>query len=250
MEIPLWSMRGTNGSSIEEYEWSNWKIETFINYIYKLLIFFILILLSFEKELKLKNCYSIGNAGSLNKKNISNFVKINNKIPIYLEKKLKELQNSSIEWPLPKAIKFKPFMKEKELKSFLSFMKPNLTYFEFGSGGSTNVASYYKLIVYSVESDVLWHKKLKKNKIKATYLTVDLRTKSNSLGYPGRDTSVEDWKKYFQAYQRKYNADIIFIDGRFRVICGLDIFSKIRNDTLVLVHDYNRDIYLYLKNII
>ena len=120
--------------------------------------------------------------------------------------------------------------------AFLSFMKPNRTYFEFGSGGSTNVASYYKLIVYSVESDVLWHNKLKKNKIKANYLTVDLRSRSNSLGYPGKGTSVEDWKKYFQAYQRKYNADIIFIDGRFRVICGLDIFQKIRNDTLILIH--------------
>ena len=124
-------------------------------------------------------------------------------------------------------------------------MKPNLTYFEFGSGGNTNVASYYKLKVYSVESDVLWHNKLKKNNIKATYLTIDLKAKE--LGYPGKDTTVEDWKKYFQTYQSKFKADIIFIDGRFRVLCGLDIFSKIRNDTLALLHDYNRDIYHVLE---
>ena len=136
-------------------------------------------------------------------------------------------------------------MKNKELKAFLSFMKPNLTYFEFGSGGSTNVASYYKLKVYSVESDVLWHNKLKKNKINATYITIDLKTKF--WGFPGKDTTVKDWKRYFQAYKSKYKADIIFIDGRFRVICGLDIFPKIRNDTLVLVHDYNRNIYHILE---
>ena len=181
---------------------------------------------------------------NINKK-ASNFNKIKKKIPIYLEKKLKELQKPSIKWPLPKGIKFKPFMKNKELKAFLSFMKPNLTYFEFGSGGSTNVASYYKLKVYSVESDVLWHKILKKNNINATYLTVDLKT--NLWGYPGKDTTIKDWKRYFQAYQSKYKADIIFIDGRFRAICGLDIFPKIRNDTLVLVHDYNRDIYHILE---
>ena len=132
--------------------------------------------------------------------------------------------------------------------AFLSFMKPNLTYFEFGSGGSTNVASYYKLKVYSVESDILWHNKLKESNINATYLTIDLKTEVNGWGFPGKNTSVEDWKKYFQAYQSKYNADIIFIDGRFRVICGLDIFQKIRNDTLVLIHDYNnRKIYHILE---
>ena len=171
--------------------------------------------------------------------------KYKEKIPMYLEKKLKELQNPSIKRTLPKGIKFKPYMENKEIKAFLSFMKPNLTYFEFGSGGSTNVASYYKLKVFSVESDVFWHNELKKNKINATYITIDLKTQF--WGYPGNDTTVEDWKRYFQAYKSEYKADIIFIDGRFRVICGLDIFPKIRNDTLVLVHDYNRTIYHILE---
>lgn len=207
-----------------------------------LIIFFYLLFL-----LKLRNLYnSIEKKENINvSKKASNLYKVKNKIPFYLEKKLKELQNTSIKWPLSKRIKFKPFMQNKELKAFLSFMKPNLTYFEFGSGGSTNVASYYKLKVYSVESDILWHNKLKKNKIKANYLTVNLKT--NLWGYPGKDTTIEDWKRYFQAYKSKYMADIIFIDGRFRVICGLDIFPKIRNDTLVLVHDYNRDTYHILE---
>ena len=211
----------------------------------------LIIILFFLILLKLRILYnSIDNKENINKyininKKASKLYKVKNKIPFYLEKKLKELQNPLIKWPLPKKIKFKPFMQIKELKAFLSFMKPNLTYFEFGSGGSTNVASYYKLKVYSVESDVLWHNKLKKNKINATYLTVDLKT--NLWGNPGKDTNVEDWKRYFQAYKSKYKADIIFIDGRFRVICGLDIFSKIKNDTLVLVHDYNRDTYHILE---
>ena len=89
---------------------------------------------------------------------------------------------------------------------------------------------------------------LKKNNINATYLTIDLKTEVNRFGSPGKNTSINEWKKYFQAYQSKYNADIIFIDGRFRVICGLDIFPKIRNDTLVLFHDYDRDIYHILEN--
>jgi hypothetical protein len=177
-------------------------------------------------------------------KNVSNALNIN--YNFYFENKLKELQKSFVEWPLPSQIKFKPLMSKKDLMGFLSFMKPNLTYFEFGSGGSTNVASYYKLKVYSVESDVLWHNKLKNSNINATYITIDLKVIKS--GYPGNNTTIKDWKRYFQAYDSKYNADIILIDGRFRVICGIDIFPKIRNDTLVLIHDYeNRDYYHILE---
>ena len=116
-------------------------------------------------------------------------------------------------------------------------MKPGNIYFEFGSGGSTNIASYFKIKTYSVESDVKWHEKLKIKGIIANYITIDLH--STNAGYPGNDTSVENWKEYIQAYKKEYNADIILIDGRFRVACALDIFSKIRNDTLILIHDYN-----------
>lgn len=221
-----------------------------INLILKLIIELLLLFIIFF-ILKLKLLLKDISKRSENKENLkiitSNLLKINNALPIFLENKLKNLLNPLIEWPLTDKIKFKPYMLTEELIAFLSFMKPNLTYFEFGSGGSTNVASYYKLNVYSVESDKLWHNKLKESNISATYLTIDLKTEINGWGFPGKNTSVEDWKKYFQAYQSKYNADIIFIDGRFRVICGLDIFQKIRNDTLVLMHDYNRKIYHILE---
>ena len=139
-------------------------------------------------------------------------------------------------WPLSKEVKYKPLMTDKELQAFLHFMKPDNIYFEFGSGGSTNVASFFKVKTYSVESDAKWHKQLKDSGIKANYITIDL--KSGPAGYPGTGTNVNDWKKYIQAYKKEYNADIILIDGRFRVACALDIFSKIRNDTVILIHDY------------
>ena len=138
-------------------------------------------------------------------------------------------------------------MSLKELKAFCYFMKTGNIYFEFGAGGSTNIASYYKIQTYSVESDPKWHKLLKDNNITANYITVDL--KGRFFGFPGNGTDVENWKQYIQAYKSEYNADIILIDGRFRVACGLDIFNKIRNDTIVLVHDYtNRKEYHILEN--
>jgi len=164
---------------------------------------------------------------------------INNKIIIKkIKKKIVRYKRASIDWPLPKEIKFKPWMTKKEIKAFCFFMKPGNIYFEFGSGGSTNIASYYKLKTYSVESDVKWHKKLKDNDIKANYITIDL--KAQSKGFPGNETNIENWKKYIQAYKKEYNANIILIDGRFRVACGLDIFTKINNDCIVLIHDYKK----------
>jgi len=224
------------------------KLPFLILLLFLLILLFLFILLLKSKIRKshnsIKETSNIGNE-VINISNISNALNINNSF--YLENKFKELQKSTIEWPLPYKIRFRPMMNDEDLKGFLSFMKPNLTYFEFGSGGSTNIASYYKLKVYSVESDALWHNRLKNSNINATFITVDLKT--SNLGYPGNDTTIEDWKRYYQAYDSKYNADIILIDGRFRVVCGLDIFPKIRNDTLVLIHDYsNIEKYHILEN--
>ena len=52
-------------------------------------------------------------------------------------------------------------------------MNPNNIYFEFGSGGSTNLASYYNIKTYSVESDVKWHEILKNNNIIANYINFE-----------------------------------------------------------------------------
>ena len=178
-----------------------------------------------------------------NKNNISNIsLQIFEQTYDFLINKYKR---SSIIWPLPNIISFKSIMTKKEIIALSYFMKPENTYFEFGSGGSTNLASFYKVKTYSVESDVKWHEKLKYRGIKANYITVDLKVKKG--GYPGMNTNVDDWKKYIQAYKREYNADIVLIDGRFRVACALDIFRKIRNDTLVLLHDYERKQYHVLE---
>ena len=92
------------------------------------------------------------------------------------------------------------------LIAFSYFMKPENVYFEFGSGGSTNLASFYKVKTFSVESDVEWHEKLKKSGIKANYITIDLKVEN--FGYPGNNTNLEDWKKYIQAYKHEYNANV------------------------------------------
>ena len=119
---------------------------------------------------------------------------------------LRNYQRENIEWPINNKVKFRPIMTKKDTKAFCYFMNPKNIYFEFGSGGSTNIASYYNLTVYSVESDISWHNKLNSSGIKANYITIDL--KATHKGYPGNGTTIEDWKRYIQAYKPEYNANI------------------------------------------
>lgn len=152
------------------------------------------------------------------------------------EKIVDSKRNIKIDWPIPKGIKLKPVMSDEELKGFLSFMNPKYTYFEFGCGGSTTVASYYGLKTYSYESDKVWYEKIKNLNLNINLTLVDFG--SQNWGNPRQGTTVNDWKKYVQAYKKEYNADIILIDGRFRVACAIDVYDKIKKDTIVLVHDY------------
>lgn len=180
--------------------------------------------------------YKNENKNQMNTKNNNSFIYNHSEMHSFYDSLLIKYKRTNITWPLPNEIKFKPLMSNYELKEFCYLMNPKNVYFEFGSGGSTNIASYYKVKTYSVESDIKWHEKLKTNGITAIYITIDLNVSSS--GYPGNNTNINDWKKYIQSYKKEYNADIILIDGRFRVACALDIFSKIRNDTIIIIHDY------------
>lgn len=59
-------------------------------------------------------------------------------------------------------------------------------------------------------------------------------------GWPGKNTKYDDWIRYTRAYNHsKYKANLILIDGRFRVACGLNVFKQIDNNVLVYIHDFN-----------
>ena len=53
-----------------------------------------------------------------------------------------------------------------------------------------------KLKTDSVERDIKWHNLLETSNIKANYINIDLKAKL--LGFPGKETSIEDWKKYIK----------------------------------------------------
>ena len=152
-------------------------------------------------------------------------------------------------FPLSKDINCKPHFTEIELIAFLSFLTKNTTYFETGSGCSSLIAKYYTKKSYAVEGCKEWYEQGIKNGLKDNLIFHDLKPDNASWSFPGKNSNINDWKKYFQAYDKSYNADIILIDGRFKVATAMDIFDKINDDTIILIHEYwERPPYFILEN--
>ena len=150
--------------------------------------------------------------------------------------------------PLTEEIKCKPHFLDEELIAFLSFLTKDTIFFETGSGCSSMIAKYYTKKSYAVEGCKAWYEKGVKNGLKDNLIFHDLKPDNPIWSYPGKNSSLNDWKNYFQSYDENYNADVILIDGRFKVATAMDIFDKIRDDTIVFLHEYqDRPIYFIIE---
>jgi hypothetical protein len=150
--------------------------------------------------------------------------------------------------PLPKEIKCKPHLINEELTAFLSLLTKDTIFFETGSGCSSLIAKYYAKKTYAVEGCKKFYEIGIKNGLKDVLLFNDLKPDNPSWSFPGKKSNINDWKKYFQAYKKEYNADVILIDGRFKIATAMYIFDKIRDDTIILLHEYfERPSYFILE---
>ena len=143
--------------------------------------------------------------------------------------------------------------KDKEL--FYRYLDAATNYFEFGSGGSTVQAALRPNIqrLYSVESDVAWHTKVKNSlpsqKEGVQLMLVDLHTNGGNWGHPGRTCTNEEKARYSDSIWAvgmlaSQALDLILIDGRFRVACALKCFEVISDTCVVLFDDFlNRPQY-------
>ena len=99
-----------------------------------------------------------------------------------------------------------------------------------------------------MEGCKVWYERGIKNGLKENLIFHDLKPDNPSWSYPGKKSNINDWKPYFQAYNSSYEADVIFIDGRFKVATAMDIFDKIKDDTIILIHEFQeRPIYFILE---
>ena len=140
-----------------------------------------------------------------------------------------------------------PHFVADDLPMFYDYLNHSTNYFEFGAGGSTVAAVKSPTMkkVGSVESDPMWYAsvsteidKIKRPDQMIDVNFVDLKATLRNWGYPGNQSNVQDWKKYSTAYQSEFAADLILIDGRFRVACALDLWFKVDDHCVILVDDF------------
>jgi hypothetical protein len=147
-----------------------------------------------------------------------------------------------------------PCLSNNDKLMFYKYLDKSIIYFEFGSGGSTYQAALKKNIkkIYSVESDLEWHNKLKeilKNENKIIFIYNEMDAIPNNWGSPGPSSTDIQRKNYsnhplYLNKNEKNNIDLILIDGRFRVSCCLKCFDIINNNCFIAFDDFlNRSCY-------
>ncbi len=147
-----------------------------------------------------------------------------------------------------------PFIKNNDKLMFYKYLDKANVYFEYGSGGSTYQASLRNNInkIFSVESDLEWHNKLKEkiiNKSHINFIYNYMDTKPNTWGHPGVNSNKSQWINYSDQItlldkNTQNEIDLIMIDGRFRVACCLKSFNVINDNCLIVFDDFlNRPHY-------
>ena len=138
-----------------------------------------------------------------------------------------------------------PRMSVEETDLFERHLRKAKAYFEFGSGGSTKLATRNEVEVYGVESDKFWVDTLKKEAgplCRVDYVDIG---PTKEWGYPVDNTHREKFPCYSQAIMQHDKAfDLILVDGRFRVACTLNAIKqtlekqKNLDETVIFIHDF------------
>jgi protein O-GlcNAc transferase len=151
------------------------------------------------------------------------------------------------------AVPSSPSMSGPETDLFLLYMRQSQRYLEFGSGGSTSLAARIKVPrLFSVESDRLWAAAVEASPLirpridDGTYTIrwIDIG-ETKTWGFPAVEAEAIKWPRYSTSIWNELDfvPDLVLVDGRFRVSCALQSFAHCANDTLVAVHDFEREDY-------
>ena len=150
------------------------------------------------------------------------------------------------------------FETDENNKFFKNKLLNSKLYLEYGSGSSTILADKENINYYSIESDKNFYTKLKKKIKGKNYILKDL----GLVSYNSRPV-LFSYRKHFLKKKAKEYAnnvlkelsiknlipDLILIDGRYRVLCGLYVYKFLREkntSTTILIDDYDHRAYLHI----
>ena len=117
-------------------------------------------------------------------------------------------------------------------------------YLEYGCRGSTEiVAKKTKMSIVSVDSSTEWPCKVERRVgslgWQDDFTVVHVKIgKLREWGHPTYRKFMHAWPDYSGVSENHTDADIVFVDGRFRMACILQIILSATNNPTIVVHDF------------
>ena len=147
-------------------------------------------------------------------------------------------------------------MDAQEIRLFSNILANVTSVFEWGMGTSTLLAYKQNIkTLTAVDSSSIWVESLKTKLHESSYVFkhVDIGPVMG-WGMPVDNKFKKQWPKYSQTVNENHMAfDVYLVDGRFRVACACMALQHGHEESLVIVHDWNRKQYhilLTLSNIV
>lgn len=146
-----------------------------------------------------------------------------------------------------------PQMTKDEIQCLSGFLACTDKYLEFGTGGSTCLAaSLVHHSIVSVDSSSRWIDAVREtcaahaDWVQPNLVHVDIGSVGD-WGWPIDPAAKARWPNFHsQIWENSdaIGADLVMLDGRFRVACFLQTILRARPDALIAIHDFaNRAAY-------
>jgi hypothetical protein len=133
-------------------------------------------------------------------------------------------------------------MTTSECNLFVAFITKTRTYVEFGCGGSTIIASkHVKDWIISIDSAQEWIEKVKNYCDKPIDFIYEDIGPIGKWGTPVDPSTKNRWHNYHTNtwnVLHSWDADLYFIDGRFRVACFAQIYLHCKENAIIAFHDF------------
>lgn len=151
-----------------------------------------------------------------------------------------------------------PQMAVNHWRTLVDYASKATTYLEYGSGGSTELVAPFAKRAYTVEHYEPWCRYLTQRPIgrcmsqsgRHKFRCVNTGIKLCKWGAPcSLDRSdkahVDAWYKYVDAMDNLPDKvfDVVFSDGRARVAVGVKALAYMHENSILMIHDYNRKEY-------
>lgn len=152
------------------------------------------------------------------------------------------------------SIREEPWISKKARKWLISFLRPEMIVFEYGSGGSTLFLARRVKRIISVEYQFFWFFGVLLALLRRGMVNFWLhysgpeRTGYLVKNYMSSDLNISSlsFKKFVTTIDQYPNHyfDLVFVDGRARNQCIKHAISKVKQGGYILLDDSNRNIYL------